>query len=160
MAGNRRFIVGPDILLEVANTLAGLGYPVSAASGRTPSVYFVDQAEERDDERIELEARLESGVVQWQSTGALQSEEMSVTVKVFAGEPGQTGVEALERANVLAQVVQEGFRDQTTGQPQGITTAGVVKNYRVLSYSLEAYPVLNDGWGAVFELVLRVEARL
>ena len=81
-------------------------------------------------------------------------------MRVYAGERGQTGLEAMERADALAQAVQEAFRDQTTGRPQGISTGGVIGNYRVRGYTLEAFPVMDDGWGAVFELVLRVETRL
>ena len=160
MAGNRRFLVGPSVLLEVESTLSGLVFPASVNSGRVPTVYFVSDNDERDEERIELEAQISDGAVEWQSTGALQSETLDIAVRIYAGEPGQTGTEALTRANELAQVVQEGFRNQTTGRPTGIATAGVIGNYRVRSYSFEAFPVMDDGWGAMFELVLRVETRL
>jgi len=160
MAGNRRFILGPAVLLEVADTLACAAYPESVNTGRVPTVYFIDDNDDRDEERIELEAKIDNGDVIWQSTGALQAEELDIVVRVYAGERGQTGLEAMERADVLAQAVQEAFRDQTTGRPQGISTGGVIGNYRVRGYTLEAFPVMDDGWGAVFELVLRVETRL
>lgn len=159
MAGNVRLLRGPTILLEVESVLKGLPFPASVNTGEVPSIYFLDDDSERAAERVELSGQLGDGEVQWNSTGALVEETVSVEILIYAGDAGQTGVEALGRAIELSEVVQAGFRDQTTGRPQGIDTAGVIGNYRIAGYEVESYPVVDDGWGVKYVLFLRVTAR-
>ena len=159
MAGNVRLLRGPTILLEIDALLRGLSFPASVNTGDLPSIYFLDADEVRTAERIELSGQLADGAVEWNSTGALVEETVSVEILIYAGDAGQSGSEAVARAVELCEVVQAGFRDQTTGRPQGIDTAGVIGNYRVAGYDLESFPVVDDGWGVKYVLFLRVTAR-
>ena len=159
MAGNVRTLRGPTILLEIATLLEGLPYLASANTGNVPSVYFLDADENRTAERIELSGQLADGEVEWNSTGALVEETVSIDILIYAGDSGQTGSEALARAISLSETVQAGFRNGTTGRPQGIDTAGVIGNYRIFGYEFESFPVVDEGWGAKYVLNLRVSAR-
>jgi hypothetical protein len=159
MAGNVRKLRGPTILLEVYDLLDGLPYQASANTGEVPTVYFLDADENRNAERIELSGQLQDGDVEWNSTGALVEETVTVEILIYAGDVGQTGSEALSRAISLCETVQDGFRDSTTGRPTGITTAGVIGNYRIAGYQVESFPVIDEGWGVKYVLQLRVTAR-
>ena len=159
MPGNVRKLRGPTILLEIADLLAGLSYAASSNTGQVPTVYFLDVDENRNAERIELSGQIDDGEVEWNSTGALVEETVSVEILIYAGDVGQSGSEALERAISLSETVQAGFRDATTGRPTGITTAGVIGNYRIYGYEVESFPVIDEGWGVKYVLRLRVTAR-
>tara|TARA_R110002020_G_scaffold164156_1_gene350605 strand:+ start:33 stop:515 length:483 start_codon:yes stop_codon:yes gene_type:complete len=160
MSGNTRVLQALTVLTEVHTLLVGLPYPASDNTGIVPDVFFLDDDDEKDAERIELVGQLSDGVVDWNATGGRQEEEMTITVLVYAGEHGQTGAEAVARADELAQVVQNGLRDSVTGQPTGITTPSVIKNYRIFGYDIEAFPNMNEGWGVMFSMNLRVTARI
>lgn len=159
MSGNVRLLRGPSILLEVAGVVGALPFPVSVNTGEAPGFYFLDADENRSAERIELSGQLGDGEVEWNSTGALVEESVSIEILIYAGDAGQSGPEAMARAIQLCEVVQAGFRDQTTGRPQGINTPGVIGNYKIISYDVESFPVVDDGWGVKYVLYLRVTAR-
>ncbi len=159
MSGNVRLLRGPSILLEVAGVIEGLPFTASANTGEVPSFYFLDADENRTAERVELSGQLGDGAVEWNSTGALVEEAVSIEILIYAGDAGQSGSEAMARAIEISEVVQAGFRDQTTGRPQGINTAGVINNYKIVNYDVESFPVVDDGWGVKYVLYLRVLAR-
>ena len=160
MSGNVRTLRGPAILLETVATLESLTYPASLNSGLAPTVYFMDDDDNKRAERIEVVGQLSNAVVDWNATGGIQQEDFEIKIDIYAGEAGQTGAQAVARAVVLSEVVQAGFRDTVTGQPTGLVTAGTVKNYRIVGYDFTAFPVTNEGWGVLYSLTLRVAARL
>ena len=160
MAGNRSLLRGPTILLEVASVLDTLEYPPSLNTGETPTVYFMSDDDEKAYERIELSGQLDNATVEWNSTGAAVEETVTIGIVIYASEHGQTGPEALARAVELCEIVQAGFRNTTTGRPTGLEDiTNVISNYRIVGYDLEAFPVMNSGWGVAYNLLLQVTAR-
>ena len=153
-------IAGPDILAQFFTLLDGLTYPANPGwNNFTPKVFWVGLATEKDKERIELVGEISEADVEWVRTSAQLVEVVQVRVRIVSYTPGTSGPDALVRWKALADVVDTGLRDQTTGQPQGLTDGTnwrLIPNYRIAEYVFELEPA-DQGYRVDGELRYRVE---
>ena len=81
-------------------------------------------------------------------------------IDIMSAVPGVTGRVALDRANVIAYVVQDAFRSSSTGHPAGLTAStNLLANWRFNGVALDSFPLEQGGTGVTYTLRLRVITR-
>ena len=152
------YIQGPALLVQVFNRLEGLVWPANPnRENVTPGVFFIAVTDTAREEQIVLQGDIQDGAVDWDATQGEQVENFDCTILIQTQVPGVKGPDALNRADALFRVVQAGFRNMTTGHPEGLTVTPLFDNYRIAEYAVDVIP-LDDGYGAVITAVLRMTA--
>lgn len=148
-----------QLLAEALKTMP----PHPSDSGATVELIFGD-TNDTFNEAVIISGEPASGpVAEWVSMGH-PSQEERFAIRLICGTvvPGMTGMQAFDRLEQIADVVQTTFRDQTTGQMNLAYQAALRTNVTVIvgTFSRLGFYSIPEGFGASADLDLGFAIRI
>lgn len=150
-------------LIATHERLAALDYGPHPDTGDDPALYFMGEGVQAQ-EYVHLVGKVDDGETEWANTDRQRVERFSLRIRCATWVPGNSGPDVIRRLWHIADMVQDAFRDRTTGRliPLDLTVDGANTVHElggINTVEVDAEPTEN-GWGAACDLYLFVQARL
>lgn len=149
-----------EALLDTYSRLDGLSFPASSDTNQYPKAYFLGFWSKLEREFVQLVGRVSDENIDHAGVGpSTRNEEYVLQIRCGTEVRGRDGVAALTRLKEITDVVEEAFRDPTSGQPIPPDVDGVVVMGGIERFEVDGY-LTDQGAAAVADIYLRVHARI